>query len=165
MHVLLNYKIKNTYSDFWQVGTTHYFSFLKAKEELGYRPLVSPKEGMAATVDYWKERKRRTLDGPTIYAWVVVVIGMAMLFCAVCLPDLGPVPVIRAICLFFLRSMAVIRAVFVSAVAAHIGEGVYAWHLARRCDPANARGWFWQTVVMGFFSLRLLLKRAELQSK
>ncbi|XP_047976521.1 short-chain dehydrogenase/reductase family 42E member 1-like [Salvia hispanica] len=152
-------------AEVYKVGTTHYFSFLKAKEELGYRPLVSPKEGMAATVDYWKERKRRTLDGPTIYAWVVVVIGMAMLFCAVCLPDLGPVPVIRAICLFFLRSMAVIRAVFVSAVAAHIGEGVYAWHLARRCDPANARGWFWQTVVMGFFSLRLLLKRAELQSK
>lgn len=144
---------------------THYFSFLKAKEELGYRPLVSPKEGMAATLEYWKERKRRTLDGPTIYAWVAVLTGMTMMFCAACLPDLGPVPLIRAICLFFLRSMTVIRAIFTMAVAAHIGEGVYAWQLARRCDPENAAGWFLQTVVLGFFSLRFLLKRAKTHSK
>ncbi|KAL1535188.1 short-chain dehydrogenase/reductase family 42E member 1-like [Salvia divinorum] len=151
-------------AEVYKVGVTHYFSFLKAKEELGYRPLVSPQEGMAATLEYWKERKRRTLDGPTMYVWVAVVIGMTMMFCAACLPDLGPVPLIRAICLFFLRSMTVIRAVFTFAVAAHIGEGVYAWQVARRCDPENATGWFLQTVVLGFFSLRYLLKRAETQS-
>lgn len=144
---------------------THYFSFLKAKEELGYRPLISPQEGMAQTIAYWKERKQRTLDGPTLYAWLFVMIGMTMLFCGAYLPDIGPVPVCRAIGLFFLRSITVMRAVFVFAVVAHIGEGVYAWQLARKCDPANARGWFWQTAALGFFSLRFLLRRAEMQAK
>lgn len=146
----------------WQVGVTHYFSFLKAKEELGYRPMVSPQEGMAATITYWKERKRRTLDGPTIYAWLFVVIGMTMLFCAAYLPDFGPVPLIRAINLFFLRSIQTVRVVFLLSVAAHIGEAVYAWQLARKCDPANARGWFWQTAALGMFSLRYLLRRAKM---
>ncbi|KAJ6931748.1 hypothetical protein NC652_015051 [Populus alba x Populus x berolinensis] len=48
-----------------QVGVTHYFSFLKA---------------MAATISYWQERKRKTLDRPTIYAWLYVVIGMIPFF-------------------------------------------------------------------------------------
>ncbi|KAL8487117.1 hypothetical protein ACS0TY_023697 [Phlomoides rotata] len=147
-------------AEVYKVGVTHYFSYLKAKEELGYRPVVSPQEGMAATITYWKERKRQTLDGPTIYAWLFVVIGMFIVFCAACLPDFGPVPVFRAICLFFMRSIWVVRLVCVASVAAHIGEGAYAWLLAKKCDPANARGWFWQTTVLGFFSLRLLLKRA-----
>lgn len=139
---------------------THYFSYLKAKEELGYRPMVSPQEGMAATISYCKESKRRALDGPTIYAWLFVVIGMWIVFCAACLPDLGPVPLFKGICLFFMRSIWVVRLVFVASVAAHVGEGVYAWRLAKKCDPANARAWFWQTALLGFFSLRFLLKRA-----
>lgn len=144
-----------------QVGVTHYFSFLKAKEELGYVPIVTPREGMAATISYWQERKRKILDGPTIYAWLFCVLGMAILFCAAYLPDIGPVPLFRAISLFFLRSMRVVRTTFLLAAAAHIGEAVYAWKLAKRVDPVNARGWFWQTLALGFFSLRFLLKRAR----
>ncbi|XP_021746621.1 short-chain dehydrogenase/reductase family 42E member 1-like [Chenopodium quinoa] len=33
-------------AEVYKVGVTHYFSSLKAKEELGYFPMVSPKEGM-----------------------------------------------------------------------------------------------------------------------
>lgn len=51
---------------FWHVEMTRYFSFLKAKEELGYITVMSPQESMAATTAYWQERKRRMLDGPTI---------------------------------------------------------------------------------------------------
>jgi hypothetical protein len=140
---------------------THYFSFLKAKEELGYVPMVSPREGMAATISYWQERKRKALDGPNIYAWLFAVVGMISLFGVAYLPDIGPVPLLRAISLFFFRSMWVIRAVFVLSMAAHLGEGLYAWHLAKMVDPANARAWFWQTFALGFFSLRFLLKRAK----
>ncbi|KAL6279112.1 hypothetical protein ACE6H2_015993 [Prunus campanulata] len=148
-------------AEVYKVGVTHYFSFLKAKEELGYVPMVTPREGMAATISYWQERKRKTLDGPTIYAWLFCVLGMATLFCAAYLPDIGPVPLFRAISLFFLRSMRVVRITFLLAAAAHIGEAVYAWKLAKRVDPANSRGWFWQTLALGFFSLRFLLKRAR----
>lgn len=144
---------------------THYFSYLKAKEELGYRPLVSPQDGMAQTIEYWKERKRRTLDGPNLLTWLLVVTGMTVLFCGAFLPDFGPVPLFRAIGLFFLRSIIVMQVVFVLAFLAHVGEGVYAWQLARKCDPENARGWFWQTFALGFFSLRYLLKRAKTQAE
>ncbi|XP_002510725.2 short-chain dehydrogenase/reductase family 42E member 1 isoform X2 [Ricinus communis] len=147
-------------AEVYKVGVTHYFSFLKAKEELGYVPMVTPREGMAATIAYWQEKKRKSLDGPTIYIWLFAVIGMSTLFCAAYLPDIGPVPLFRAISLFFLRSMRMIRTVFLLASAAHIGESIYAWHLAKRVDPANARGWFWQTLALGIFSLRFLLKRA-----
>uniref|UniRef100_A0A5B7BIM9 3-beta hydroxysteroid dehydrogenase/isomerase domain-containing protein n=1 Tax=Davidia involucrata TaxID=16924 RepID=A0A5B7BIM9_DAVIN len=148
-------------AEVYKVGITHYFSFLKAKEELGYVPLVSPREGMAATISYWQERKRRTLDGPTLYEWLFCVVGMVSLFSAAYLPDSGPVPLLRAIGLFFFRSMWTVRMVFALAVAAHIGEAIYAWNLANKVDPANSRGWFWQTSVLGIFSLRLLLKRAR----
>lgn len=148
-------------AEVYKVGVTHYFSFLKAKEELGYVPMVTPREGMAATILHWQERKRKTVDGPTIGAWVFAVTGLTILFCASFLPDIGPVPLFKGICLFFLRSMSVVRTVFLVALALHIGEAAYAWRLANKVDPANARAWCWRTFVLGFFSLRFLLKRAK----
>ncbi|KAJ4825790.1 hypothetical protein Tsubulata_029414 [Turnera subulata] len=148
-------------AEVYKVGVTHYFSFLKAKEELGYVPMVTPREGMAATIQYWQERKRKTLDGPTIYPWLFVLTGMSILFCASFLPDIGPVPLFKGLCLFFLRSMWMTRTVFILAVAAHAGEAVYAWRLAKRVDPANAKAWCCQTFILGYPSLHFLLKRAK----
>ncbi|KAE9456810.1 hypothetical protein C3L33_11285, partial [Rhododendron williamsianum] len=145
---------------FW-VGVTHYFSILKAKAELGYVPMVSPREGMAATISYWQERKKRSLDGPTIYPWLFSIIGMTALFVAAYGPDFGPVSLIRGFHLFFFRSLWVLRMVFVVSTAFHIGEAIYAWRLAKKVDPSNLRGWFWQTLALGIFSLRFLLKRAK----
>lgn len=144
---------------------THYFSYLKAKEEIGYVPMVTSLEGMASTISYWQQRKRLTLDGPTIYTWLFCVIGMISLFCAAFLPDEGIVFLLRAICLAVFRSLWMTRLVFYLATAAHIIEAIYAWYLAKRVDPANARGWFWQTFALGIFSLRFLLKRKERGNK
>lgn len=140
---------------------THYFSYLKAKEELGYVPFKSSKEGMAATISYWQERKRRSLDGPTIFTWLAVVVGMFALFAAGWLPEIGPVPFFRALSLFVFRTITIVKLVFIVSVILHVGEGIYAWSLAKRVDPGNAMGWFWQTTALGFFSLRFLLKRAK----
>ncbi|KAM7257865.1 hypothetical protein ACFE04_008827 [Oxalis oulophora] len=148
-------------AEVYKVGVTHYFSFLKAREELGYIPMVTPKEGMAATISYWRARKKNMLDGPTLYTWVLVLLGMFILFCAAYVPDIGPVPLFRAVSLFVFRSMWLVRLVFWVATLLHLGEGVYAWRLAKRVDPTNAKGWFWQTFALGFFSLRFLLKRAR----
>jgi hypothetical protein len=144
-----------------QVGVTHYFSYLKAREELGYAPMVSPQEGFAATVSYWQDHKRRELDGPTIFTWLAVILGMLCVFSAACLPPVGPLKWILDIHLLFFRSMSAIRLVFVAALALHFGEAVYAWFLAKKVDPRNATGWFWQTFALGIFSLRYLLKRAR----
>lgn len=103
----------------------------------------------------------RSLDGPTIYAWLFCIIGMAALFVAAYGPDFGPVSLIRSLHLFFFRSLWVLRMVFIVSTALHIGEAIYAWHLAKKVDPSNLRGWFWQTFALGFFSLRFLLKRAK----
>lgn len=148
-------------SEALKVGVTHYFSYIKAKEELGYVPMVTSREGMDSTISYWKQRKRQTLDGPTIYTWLFCVVGMTSLFCAGFLPDMGIMFLLRAICLFVFRSMWMTRLVFIIATAVHVIEAIYAWYLAKRVDPVNARGWFWQTFVLGFFSLRFLLKRAR----
>ncbi|XP_058070387.1 uncharacterized protein LOC131219326 [Magnolia sinica] len=147
-------------AEVYKVGVTHYFSFLKAKEELGYIPMVSPHEGMAATISYWQEKKRKMIDGPTIYAWLFCVIGMCLLFYTAFLPVFGPLEWVRTLGLFLFRSSEVLQTVFILAVAAHVIEAVYAWHLSKRVDPENSKGWFWQTLVLGFFSLRFLLKRA-----
>ncbi|XP_071700848.1 uncharacterized protein [Rutidosis leptorrhynchoides] len=144
-------------AEVYKVGVTHYFNYLKAKQELGYTPITSPQEGMAATISFYQERKRKSLDGPTIYAWLFCVIGMSAVIGAA----FFPVPLVRPACLFILRSMWALRLLAVWAIAMHIGESVYAWRLAKRVDPANARGWFWQTFVLGFFSLKFLLKRAQ----
>jgi hypothetical protein len=143
------------------VGVTHYFSYLKAKGELGYVPMTSPPEGLAATISYWQERKRRELDGPTIFIWLAVTIGMLAVFSAAYLPPVGPLKWVLALHLLVFRSVLVIRLVFWAAVAAHVGEGIYAWFLAKKVDPRNATGWFWQTSALGIFSLRYLLKRAR----
>ncbi|KAL9225697.1 hypothetical protein vseg_001590 [Gypsophila vaccaria] len=148
-------------AEVYKVGVTHYFSFLKAKQELGYVPMVSPKEGMAATISYWQDKKRKSLDGPTIYTWFFVLLGMSLLFAVGFLPDFGLLIPVKALALLLYRSVLGIQIAFVLAVLAHVLEGVYAWHLAKKVDPTNARGWFWQTVVLGFFSLRYLLKRAR----
>ena len=123
--------------------------------------MVSPREGLAATISYWQERKRRELDGPTIFTWLAVIIGTLAVFSSAYLPPVGPLKWVLDIHLFVFRSMLVIRLVIVTAVAAHLGEAVYAWFLAKKVDPRNATGWFWQTFALGFFSLRYLHKRAR----
>ncbi|KAL4198091.1 hypothetical protein AMTRI_Chr03g138450 [Amborella trichopoda] len=150
-------------AEVYKVGVTHYFSPLKAKEELGYVPRVSPHEGMAATISYYQERKRKAIDGPTIFAWLFCIIGMSLLFCSAFIPHpyLGQMEWARSLHLFVFRSQFLLRIVFFVAVALHGMEAVYAWYLARRVDPYNANGWFWQTFLLGFFSLRFLLKRAK----
>ncbi|KAG9456639.1 hypothetical protein H6P81_001147 [Aristolochia fimbriata] len=144
-----------------KVGVTHYFSLLKAKTELGYVPTVTPQEGMAATISYWQERVREELDGPTIYSWLFAVGGMFLLFYAAWLPVVWPLYGVNVLSLFLFRSLWNVQVVFCVATAIHICEAVYAWYLAKRVDPSNSRAWFWQTLALGFFSLRYLIKRSR----
>ncbi|KAJ4765042.1 Short chain dehydrogenase/reductase family 42E member 1 [Rhynchospora pubera] len=148
-------------AEVYKVGITHHFSIKKAREELGYTPLVSPQDGLAATIIYWRDRKRRELDGPPIFVWFAIIFGMIATFAAAFLPPVGPVKPVRALGLLIFRSVLALKILFVVAVGLHLGEGAYAWFLARKVDPTNAVGWFWQTVALGFPSLRLLLKRAR----
>lgn len=140
---------------------THYYSIRKAKEELGYEPTTQPEEAMSETFTYFKDKKRREVDGPSIYAWIFCVIGLPSIISVAWLPDIGPIPLFRAIALFIFRSMLVLRIASGIVVTTHVSEAVYALWLAKRVDPKNAKAWFWRTLLLATFSLRLLLKRAK----
>lgn len=141
-----------------KVGVTHYFSYLRAKEELGYFPMVTPQEGMAATISYWKEKKTKKVAGPGIRSWTFCVIGMSLLFYTAFLPPCRPLAWVYALNMFVFRSVGMVRVVAVASGALHVVEAVYAWRLARIVDPENSATWFWQTLALGFFSLRFMPK-------
>lgn len=103
----------------------------------------------------------RELDGPNIFVWIAIILGMLATFAVAFLSPVGPIKPILALGLFIFRSVLALKILFVVAVGLHLGEGAYAWFLARKVDPANASGWFWQTAMLGFPSLRLLLKRSR----
>ena len=47
------------------------------------------------------------------------------------------------------------------ALLLHVGEALYARRLAQRAGfERSASGWFWQTLAVGFPSLRLIRRRA-----
>ena len=54
-------------------------------------------------------------------------------------------------------SQTVVQWLFIGAVVVHIAEATYAHRVAVRAGFAStARGWFWQTLALGFPSLKLL---------
>jgi hypothetical protein len=58
-------------------------------------------------------------------------------------------------------SQGLLQVVFVLSAAAHVGEALYARRLAHRIGLERTAGrWFWQTLALGFPSLRLLRRRA-----
>jgi hypothetical protein len=122
--------------------------------------MTSPQEGLAATISYFQERKRSEIDGPTIFTWLAVATASLVGFSAAWLPPVGPLKWVIAIVLFVFRSVAVLRIVLVVVFVLHVLEAIIAWFLAKKVDPRNARGWFWQTVALGILSLRFLLKKA-----
>lgn len=142
---------------------THYFSYVKAKDELGYVPMVSPQDGLAATISYWQKRKMRELDNPPLYLVLLIILGMTLLCCVTYLPPYGPLKYVLAVGLFFFRSQWGLHVLFVSSVIAHVAEALYAWNIAKRVDSANSKGWFWQTLLVGYPSLRLLKRRQTKQ--
>jgi hypothetical protein len=59
-------------------------------------------------------------------------------------------------------SQGAVQAIFVAAVLTHVAEAVYAVRMARRSGiGAHTGGWFVQTLLLGFPSLRLLHRRMQ----
>jgi hypothetical protein len=98
------------------------------------------------------------IDRPHLGWWLAVIAGMTTLGLLAFNP--------AALAwwkshLFWLPPAAVLIAVFVVAVALHVGEAIYAFRLARAgAAPDSAVGWMLQTLTLGYPSLRLLLQRA-----
>lgn len=150
-----------------KVGITHYFSILKSRQQLGYVPFVDKKEGMRQTIEYWKNKHSKDLVSPPLHVWMAITLGMlALFFCAFIPPPfMGVFEWLRSLAFFLFRTKAIMQAAFILACALHVGEAMFAWHLASKVDPLNVNGWFWNTLALGFPSLRLLIKRSRERSR
>ncbi|CAM6123223.1 unnamed protein product [Calypogeia fissa] len=150
-------------AEVYKVGVTHYFSILKARTELGYVPLVHPQEGMSRTIAYFKAKQDRDVPSPSFFAYLSILIGLLSLLVSAFVPRQyqGPFILTTHLGLLIFRSVFALRIALILAIATHAVEAQYAWHVALKEDPANAKQWCWQTFVCGGFSLILLRKRVQ----
>jgi hypothetical protein len=96
-------------------------------------------------------------DRPNIVWWLLVLGSLTLLALLAFRAPVYAWWVARA---FPLPPRPALVALFAVAVALHIGEATYAARLARRFKlPAGA--WAVQTLLLGFPSLRLLLRRVR----
>ncbi|KAJ7286669.1 hypothetical protein O6H91_Y322900 [Diphasiastrum complanatum] len=152
-------------AEVYKVGVTHYFSLLKAREELGYVPLVDQKEGIRNTLAFFKEKEKKGVIRPLFIWWFLIVFGFFALFCCAFVPRpfLGPMKWLQSLGILLHGSVKNLQIVFFLAWLAHLLEASYAWRLAKKVDTMNAKAWFEQTLLLGYPSLRLLLKRSHLK--
>jgi hypothetical protein len=95
---------------------------------------------------------------PHLGWWITVLSGMVLL--AVLAFDAGAYAAWCANVTTVLPQR-LLQGIFIAALATHIGEAAYAFRLASRCSlRENAFGWFLQTFLLGYPSLRLLRRRA-----
>lgn len=100
-----------------------------------------------------------TIDRPHLGWWISIIAGMTTL--GVLAFDPAALAWWTSH-LFWLPPSSLLIAVFIVAVALHVGEAAYAFRLARGgVAPAAAVGWALQTLTLGYPSLRLLKQRAR----
>ena len=98
------------------------------------------------------------VDRPHLGWWITVLSGMVLL--AVLAFDAGAYAAWRAHVTTVLPQR-LLQGIFIAALATHIAEAVYAFRWASRSGlRENAGGWFLQTFLLGYPSLRLLRRRA-----
>lgn len=150
-------------AEVYKVGVTHYFSLLKARQQLGYVPIVDPEEAMKRTITYFKAKQDREVPSPSFLMYFLVISGLIALFISAYVPRKfqGPFILSHYLGLLIFRSTFGMRVAFLVAMAAHALEAKYAWNVALKEDPGNAWQWYWQTFAVGSKSLFLLKKRVK----
>lgn len=159
--------INHTYQPFLtraevrKVGITNYFSIEKAKREIGYIPQISQKQGVKLSLPYCKDLLSRieVVQRPHPGWWLSVLGGIGLLALLTLQPQAYE---------FFaqhvtsLLSQGFLRALLFLAVVVHMLEASYALMLAKQAGfNRTARGWCFQTFLLGYPSLRLLWRRVH----
>ena len=131
----------------------HWFHLDAAKSELLWEPKVGPVEGFARCAEWIDQLAEETdvVERPALGWWVAVCGGLGLLF------FLAFTPAGR---LFPLLPRPLLRTIALIAIALHVGEAAYAHKLAKEAG-LDVNGWTLQTLVLGYPSLRLLLKRVR----
>jgi nucleoside-diphosphate-sugar epimerase len=151
-----------------KVGVTHYFSIEKAKRELGYNPLVTSTEGAERMAEYY--RQHFTNENYFQFAhpvWCFLVLaGMGLLYYVACwdtdhLVEGHALYYVKALAYAIFKTRLNLQIVLALACWTHIAEGVYAAYYAARVIKCTNTWelWLFQTVLLGYPSMKELLKR------
>lgn len=144
-----------------KAAVSHPCSIEKARRELGYEPPVSHAEAMDRCLGYAREivASRDRLERPHAGWWVSILAGMVFLGL------LAHDPTVWA---WWSQSIMgaiphwLYQAGFWTAVLTHVHKGLKAVRLAERAGfHRSSAAWGWQTFILGFPSLALLVPRAE----
>ena len=163
-----------TRAEVLKVGVTHFFSIERARRELGYSPTVNSEEGSRRIAKYYRRRLSNAdyFRTPSWIFWVLILFGIASLGVVaydLC-PQEGPLwtyllePLLRLGLLLF-RSREGLQMVFIAAVAVHVLEACIALFVMRDRYTHTWGLWFVQTLLLGYPSLRLILRRNEFMKK
>lgn len=145
-----------TRMELYKLVTDHWFAIGAAERDLGWSPKYGHREGMArcrAWVRHLASSMPRVVR-PHLAWWLAIFGGLGLTF-ALALSQTAYDAFTSVVPLF---SRAVVRAIAVGALAAHVGEGLYAYARAKTAKLPTAAGWGWQTLMLGYPSLRLLLR-------
>lgn len=143
-----------------KLSVSNYFSIQKAKQDFGYIPLVSQKEGIEKSLPYCLEllSKIPVVERPVFYWWLSILGGMTILGLLAFHQAAGNYwkEYIPMIPVFFLRVL------FFLAIFTHACEAFYALKLAKKSGlKETSFGWFLQTFLLGYPSLKLLLRQLK----
>jgi len=149
-----------TQAEVLKVGETHYFSVAKAREVLGYQPVVD--EGTRSLRHAARCLVQRAEAAPVVvpawYWWAVISSGLSALYAAVYEP--GLVPPVTQLGLLVFRRPAVLKFVWYWAWFMHAAEGAAATLIcvSRGYRASRTAGWGLQTFLLGLASMRELLR-------
>jgi 3beta-hydroxy-delta5-steroid dehydrogenase/steroid delta-isomerase len=154
-----------TYVEIFKATVSHPCSIEKARRELGYEPVVSYDEAMERCLPYCRQivNERERVERPHWLWWVSIILGMLVLGLVAHDPSTWgwwSEKVTAAI------PRWIFHVALWAAVLTHVHKGMKAVRLAERAGlHRTSSAWGWQTFVLGFASMSLLLPRIERASR
>jgi hypothetical protein len=155
-----------TRAEVLKVGVTHFFSIEKAKKQLNYEPKINSFDGAQEMGNFYANN----LHNDDFFEFVglgfvlsillgMVLLGLISLLDLTTIQNSSFLNFVYIIGTFIFQTQFILKIVFIVAVLCHLLEGFYAGFIAYSKCKNTWVFWFLQTVLFGYFSLRLLLKR------
>jgi hypothetical protein len=144
---------------------SHYSKNERARRDFGFSPPVSPAQAFAPCLEYCREliAAVEVVERPHWLWWIAILSGMAAT--GVLALSGGAYAWWSAHVTPWLPRGA-IAAIFVWACLLHVWKGMRAVRLAERAGyRETSLAWGWQTLLLGFASLRLLERRVARRAR
>lgn len=148
-----------------KITVSHYNRIDKARRDFGWMPKVSTEEASERCLVYCKElmAARETVDRPHWGWWASILGGMTLLGVLTLSPS-AHAAWQSQVTTWTPRWL--LGGIFVGACLLHVYKGLKAVRMAEQAGlHQTSMGWGWQTLALGFASLRLLRKRIESQER